>query len=121
MGVRKQFVNAKYDRFSKSISGPDSKPYYQIINSDASGISGVAREFIGLNPGHKYKILIRVNTLESNQENGDWKYSVHATPTTFDAPLNYHQLSGLEALPDGQEGPSAAMLGCIYSTNDNRW
>jgi hypothetical protein len=110
MGVRKELTSSESNPYYNPIDSRDSKPFYQIIRADPSGASGVMREFLGLSPGHTYRLSIRINTLETKDKVGDWSYSFHAAPTASGMKLNHRQLAGLEALTDGRKGPDVARL-----------
>lgn len=115
MGVREELTAVERNPFQTNphynpIDSRDSKPFYQIICADPSGASGVMREFLGLSPGHTYRLSIRINTLATKDKVGDWSYSFHAAPTETGVKLNHRQLAGLEALTDGRKGPDVARL-----------
>ena len=110
MGVREELTASDSNPYYNAINTRDSKPFYQIIRADPTGASGVMREFLGLSPGHTYRLSIRINTLETKDKVGDWSYSFHAAPTMSGNTLNHRQLAGVEALPEGQKGPDAARL-----------
>ncbi|GAI80678.1 unnamed protein product [marine sediment metagenome] len=40
--------------------------------------AGVKRKFLGLTPGHTYRVSARLNTLEMDSGQGDWSVSLHA-------------------------------------------
>jgi len=113
---------------------PDEKVFYQGLSSKSSDISaGVFRHFLGLTPGHTYRLFIRVNTLDAavsgpqpqEPANTSWKYSVHATPNknpSIDG-LTPEQFSGKAALPDGSEGIHAGELAAFTpdKTTNGEW
>ncbi len=82
------------------VKTPQSKPFYQVINTGTQGgTGGVFRKFIGLTPGHTYRVKARVSTLGEPSE-GHWSVSVHAAPNSPDGcDLSPRQMAGLDALP----------------------
>ena len=108
MGIREDLTASSSNPIYNPVTTRNSKPFYQIIHSAPSTVSGVMREFLGLTSGREYRLTIRLNTLDAHEKDGDWTFSFHATPTESDAALNHRQLAGLEPLPDGQVGPNAA-------------
>ena len=61
------------------IDGPDDKPFYQLIKTTQRGVQGgVYRRFLGLKPGHTYKVEVRLNTLKMDAITNDWAFSFHA-------------------------------------------
>lgn len=85
------------------------KFFYQTLRcKNAEGVGGIYRKFIGLTPGHTY----RISALMGNSKMiGDWSYSLHAAvlPVGTKA-LSTAQLAGDAALPDGSSGPTAAQI-----------
>jgi len=83
-----------------------TKPYYQIIKAPPKGtVHGVYRKFLGLTPGHTYRLSASVSTLDMDSVQRDWSFSLCAAPHTPDKKdLTAQQLAGLEALPDGKAG-----------------
>jgi hypothetical protein len=108
----------------------DGKGFYQVIRGTSNFSGGVCRRFLGLNPGHTYRVSARVNTLQP--ADGDWSFSAHAaaTPTNKtsrvaekNAGAGFYALSpdamaGASALPDGSKGPHAGEL-FSYSVTNN--
>lgn len=91
---------------------PWDKPLYQLIKTTQAGVQGgVWRRFLGLKPGHTYKIEVRVNTLQMDACTNAWSFSVHAA---YDDPsgkaLTAAQMAGTAALPDGSIGPAAGRI-----------
>ncbi|MHC4658107.1 MAG: hypothetical protein ACYS83_02870, partial [Planctomycetota bacterium] len=112
-GVREQFLASER---RDSITHPATKPFYQVIKTKSSGAqAGVWRKFLGLIPGHTYRVSARINTLEMDLEEGDWSLSLHAA---YNAPgaadLTVAQLAGLAALPDGSAGDAGGRI-AIYT------
>ncbi|HPY30001.1 MAG TPA: hypothetical protein PLT00_08080 [Verrucomicrobiota bacterium] len=88
------------------------KPFYQILKTTKAGVQGgVWRRFLGLKPGHTYKVEVRLNTLQMDACTNEWAFSFHAA---YDYPsgqgLTTNQLAGVAALPDGSKGPAAGRV-----------
>jgi len=99
MGIRNELTTAK-DRPYNSVKTAETKPFYQVVNTGTKGgTGGVYRKFIGLTPGHTYRVKARVATLgEPNEKN--WSVSLHAAPNGPDGHnLSPGQMAGLDALP----------------------
>jgi hypothetical protein len=97
-GVRKEY--AKITELSDPVNAPETKPFYQIIKTgDKGGTGGVFRKFIGLTPGHTYRIKTRVAVLsEPNEKN--WSVSVHAAPNAANKRnFTARQMADFDALP----------------------
>lgn len=101
------------------------KPIYQHIGgSGAEAAVGVWRRFLGLTPGHTYKVSVRVNTFSMDASNGDWDFSVHACHDgSGGAPLTLEQFAGRAALPDGTSGKGAGQIACFgpAQTSHGSW
>jgi hypothetical protein len=93
-----------------------TKPFFQVIKAPAEGVvHGVYRKFLGLTPGHTYRLTACLTTLEMDSIKADWSYSLCAThngPNGKD--LTVQQLAGLAPLPDGTSGPQAGRI-AFYS------
>jgi hypothetical protein len=89
-----------------------TKPFYQIIKAPAKGVEqGVYRKFLGLTPGHTYRLTASLSTLEMDSVEDDWSFSLHAAPNGPDGKdLTVKQLAGLAALPDGKSGQQAGRI-----------
>jgi hypothetical protein len=112
MGRRAHLANATGNRRYNPARTPDTKPYEQVmtIAQEGGGVVGVARSFLGLTPGHTYRISARLNTVRM-EPSGDWSYSFHAVAgDAARASLTARQMAGLDALPDGSKGPTAARV-----------
>jgi hypothetical protein len=110
MGIRNELTTAKGRRYNP-ITTAETKPFYQLINIGAKGGTGdVYRKFIGLTPGHTYRVKARAATLsEPNDKN--WSVSVHATPNgSYERNLSPRQMAGLDALPCGEKGNAAGRM-----------
>jgi hypothetical protein len=97
-GIRKEY--AKLTELSESIKTPETKPFYQVIKtSDKGGTGGVFRKFIGLTPGHTYRVKTRVAVLSEPSEK-NWSVSVHAAPNPpVQHDFTARQMAGLDTLP----------------------
>lgn len=116
MGIRSEMTCAK-GRVYNPITTADKKPFYQIINvGDKGGTGGVYRKFIGLTPGHTYRVKARVATLsEPNEKN--WSISVHVAANGSDGrDLSPRQMAGLDALPCGEKGNAAGRM-ALYDSS----
>jgi len=89
-----------------------TKPFYQVINAPPQGVvHGVYRRFLGLTPGHTYRIAACLSTLDVDSIKGDWSLSLCAAYNGPDGKnLTAKQLAGLDALPDGKIGPQAGQI-----------
>ena len=92
--------------------GPSEKPLYQIIRTTHGGAQGgVWRRFLGLRPGHTYKIEVRLNTLEMDACTNAWAFSFHAARDNADGTgLTEAQMAGRVVLPDGNKGAEAGRV-----------
>lgn len=107
------------------IDDPGRKYFYQLIGCTQAGSQGgIWRKFLGLTPGHTYKVSVRMNTLAMGGDNGDWWFSAHAAQNgTGGGQLTPDQMAGLAVLPDGSSGPHAgqfAKYGGSVTTN-GKW
>jgi hypothetical protein len=107
-------------RLYDSVRSADRKPYQQVIRGagEAGGTGGVSRRFLGLFPGHIYRITVRLNTMSTSlKDNADWSYSFHAVAgDAAKGNLTARQMAGLDALPDGDKGPTAGQV-CQYDAH----
>jgi hypothetical protein len=89
-----------------------TNPYYQAIKAPPQGGEhGVYRKFLGLTPGHTYRLTACLSTLEMDSIKGDWSFSLHAAPNGPDGrDLTGQQMAGLAPLPDGRGGPQAGRV-----------
>jgi hypothetical protein len=116
MGIRSEMTFAK-GRVYNPITTADKKPFYQVINTGTKGgTGGVFRKFIGLTPGHTYRVKARVATLsEPNEKN--WSISVHVAANGSDGrDLSPRQMAGLDALPCGEKGNAAGRM-ALYDSS----
>jgi hypothetical protein len=104
---------------------PWDKPLYQIVRTTKGGVQGgVWRRFLGLKPGHTYKVEVRLNTLRMDACTNEWAFSFHAA---YDNPdvrgLTEAQMAGQAALPDGSKGSEAGQV-ALYGpgkTTSGEW
>jgi hypothetical protein len=120
MATRETYV-PKPKRLYEPISSADRKPYQQMIRAtgEAGGTGGVSRTFLGLLPGHTYRITVRLNTVSSTlKDNPDWSCSFHAVACgPGKSILTARQMAGLDALPDGSDGLAAGRV-CLYDAHE---
>jgi hypothetical protein len=122
--VKKPYTGVKGNSFNP-IESPETKPFFQVIKTKSPNVvAGIWRKFLGLMPGHTYRISARLNTLEMDSAKRDWSFSLHAThnaPGRSD--LTLEQLSGFATLPDGSKGAIAGRI-ALYEpgmTTDGTW
>jgi hypothetical protein len=91
---------------------PDGKPFYQIVKTKiADAHAGIWRKWLGLHPGHKYRVYVRLNTMAMDKSPDAWSLSFHATPNApGGVALTTEQLAGLAPLPDGSKGAEAGRM-----------
>ena len=92
--------------------GLDAKPFYQVIKADPLGPLGVYRKFLGLTPGHTYRLTAAFSTLELDYNpKNEWAFSVHASYNPPDGKnLTANQMSGNAPLPNGRKGPEGGVV-----------
>lgn len=122
--VRENYIAGKGNPFNP-IKSPETKPFAQVIKTPSPNVTaGVWRKFLGLTPGHTYRISARINTLKMDACKGNWSFSLHAAhngPTGSD--LTPQQLAGLAPLPVGGSGPKAGRI-ALYGpgmTTNGKW
>ena len=112
--VRSELVNTinNKEQGRQLTINPTTKPFYQLIKTPPQGGSvGICRRFLGLLPGHTYRLSARLNTLEMNSNNPDWSFSLHAVADRKGTgKLTENQMAGLAALPDGEKGLTAGRI-----------
>jgi len=106
-------------RFYNPASALLTKPFYQVIKPPPQGgMHGVYRKFLGLTPGHTYRLTACLSTLEMDSVQGDWSLSLCAVPNGPEGKdLSVQQLAGLAALPNGRGGPEAGRI-TMYNRNN---
>ncbi len=90
-----------------------TKPFYQVIKGSKAGdIHGLYRKFLGLAPGHTYRIIADLTTLDMNSaDSNDWSVSLCATYNSKSGGgLTAQQMAGLSALPNGKKGEKAGAI-----------
>ncbi len=109
--VRSNLTPAKGRRYN-SVKSASRKPFYQVIKTpQQGGTAGVWRKFLGLSPGHTYRITSRLNTLQMDPNNPNWLFSLHAVHDNANGTnLSAHQLTGLASLPNGSKGLDAGKV-----------
>ena len=124
-GTREELV-AKAGKYPQNpLKGPWDKPFFQVIKVRSPGVkAGVWRKFLGLTPGHTYRVSALLNTLEMDSAQGERSFSLHAAynePEGTD--LTVEQLSGIAQLPDGSKGPTAGQVACYTHgvTTKGKW
>ena len=96
--------------------------FYQGITGSGTFCGGVARRFLGLNLGHRYRIRARMNTLAT--KSGDWSFTLNASPNKATiADLTAVQMAGVAELPNNIEGAAAGLIAKFDSTKltDGKW
>ncbi|MCG3196756.1 MAG: hypothetical protein GHCLOJNM_01232 [bacterium] len=107
------------------IRKPEQKPLYQSFTlAEKSAVGGVVREFLGLTPGHAYRVSTRMSAGDSDAVSGPWSLSFHVAPRRSDAsPLTPEELAGL--VPIRGRSPDFASTQIARLTRDtsqpNRW
>jgi hypothetical protein len=109
--LRENYVHARGNRFNP-IRKASTKPFCQVVKpTSGGGKAGVLRKFLGLTPGHTYRISARLNTLDMDSAEGQWSFSLHAACNGPEgAELTVAQLAGLADLPDGSSGDAAGRI-----------
>jgi hypothetical protein len=123
-GLRQGFVHAKGQAYN-SIKHPATKPFYQLIKiTSPDAVGGVKRKFLGLTPGHTYRVSAHLSTLEMDSAQPAWSVSLHAAYNPpGGADLTTEQLSGLSMLADGSKGAAAGRI-ALYDpglTSNRTW
>jgi len=96
--------------------------FYQIIRGQRDFTGGVSRRFLGLNPGHTYRVSARLNTFDL--ELGNWNFSFHAAHNAVTGEsLTPAQMAGVVALPNGKVGPTAGQVASYdaKATTGGKW
>lgn len=113
MGERAGLANRPGVRRYNAVTTPDEKPFYQVLTStgEAGAQGGIRRDFLGLSPGHTYRVTVRLSTLELGLPDGSWSYSLHAVPYRAETTrITGEQMAGRSPLPDGSRGESAGLV-----------
>ncbi len=70
--VRERFEPVEY----KPEYGLEEKPFYQVLKANPKGPIGLYRKFLGLTPGHTYRITAALSTLEMHASESDWSLDI---------------------------------------------
>lgn len=99
-------------RWYKPVAGLLAKPLYQIIKAPRGGAAhGVYREFLGLTPGHTYRLSGSLSTLNMDSMQGNWSLALCAIALASGGEsITPDQLAGTSPLPDGRSGPDAGRI-----------
>jgi len=99
-----------------------TKTFFQVIKAPGLGTThGVYRKFLGLTPGHTYRLTACLTTLEMDSVKEDWSFSLHAAHNGMDGKdLTIQQLAGLAPLPDGTSGPKASRIASYSKGNTTK-
>lgn len=101
----------RVDQEPKRVLKPDDKRFFQWIKTRSPAVTGgVCRKFLGLKPGHTYRLSTRMNTFDMDRAQGDWSFSFHAVPHGKDVTLTPQQMAGVAPLPGGGEGRTAGQV-----------
>ncbi len=101
----------RFDEHPKSALKPEDRFYYQLIKTRSPEVGGgVCRKFLGLTPGHSYRIWTRMNTFDMDKAQGDWSFSFHAAGHAKDVALSPEQMAGMAPLPSGESGPTSGLI-----------
>lgn len=118
--VREESVVNRKDTAMPLIA-PRQKPYWlRICTIDRFSKGGIWRKYIGLKPGHTYRINARISCGDSSgNDNGDWSVSFHALPADSDhAEVLTEQLQSLAPLSEDSVGPDAREFASFTPGND---
>ena len=100
----------------------DGKGFYQIISGHGTFVGGISRRFLGLIPGHSYKVTARINTF--GMAKGKWSVSLHAAYNAATGEdLTSAQMAGAAELPDKGNGAVDGEIAKYDSTTttDGKW
>ncbi|MBN1505196.1 MAG: hypothetical protein JW955_00020 [Sedimentisphaerales bacterium] len=101
----------RFDQEPKAALAPGDKPLYQVIKTRSVAVTGgVCRKFLGLKPGHTYRLWTRINTFEMDKAEENWSFSFHAIPHDSKLTLTPEQMAGTAPLPDGSSGGKAGQI-----------
>ena len=103
MLVLEQGARGEWKQFEQKPKAPleaDDKPFFQLIKTKSSNvIGGVCRKFLGLKPGHTYRLWTRMNTFEMEKVSENWSFSFHAVPHAKLVSLIAEQMAGTDKCP----------------------
>jgi hypothetical protein len=99
-----------------------TKPFYQVIKAPrGGGAHGIYRKFLGLTPGHTYRLTACLTTLDMDSVKGNWSVSLCAAPGAPDGKdLTVQQLAGSAPLPDRRSGLEAGRIASYGPGNTTR-
>ncbi len=101
----------QFDQNSRAPLEPDEKPFYQLIKTRSPKVTGgVYRKFLGLQPGHTYRMWTRMNTLDMDKAEDAWSFSLHADAHAKSVTLTSEQMTGRAPLTDGNSGSVAGQV-----------
>ncbi len=108
-------------RLYEPVKALSTKPFYQIIKAPQTGVvHGIYRKFLGLTPGHTYRLTVCLSTLDMDSAKGDWSLSLCAAHNGSNGnDLTVRQLAGSDALPDGRSGQKAGRI-AFYGKNTTK-
>lgn len=91
----------RVDQMPVRVLEPGEKRFFQRIKTASPGVvGGVYRKFLGLKPGHTYRITTRMNTFGMDKVQDNWSFSFHAAPHAAKTALTPDQMAGTAALPE---------------------
>ncbi len=112
-GMKASFkIGKRYDAIGYiPRDGLDAKPLYQVIKADPSGSVGIYRKFLGLTPGHTYRITAALSTLQMNTIKDDWSLDLYAARNGPQGrKLTFEQMAAKAPLPNGKMGRRAGRV-----------
>jgi len=99
-----KYTNLRYYNPTLALS---TKPFYQVIKGSKTGSTyGIYRKFMGLTPGHTYRIIAGLTTLDIDSVESGWSVSLCAAYNKGND-LSNKQLAGLATLPSRRSGKKA--------------
>lgn len=109
-------MGKRYDAFDYlPRDGLEEKPFYQLIEADPSGPIGIYRKFLGLKPGHIYRITAALSTLQMHTMMSDWSLDLHAAHNGPQGrKLTLEQLAAKAPLPNGKMGRRAGRIASFW-------
>ncbi len=101
----------RFEQHPKAAVEPDGKLFYQLLKTRSTdAVGGVCRKFLGLRPGHTYRLSVRMNTFDIGRDSSNWCFSFHAAAHARTVTLTSDQLAGAAPLPDGSIGTAAGQV-----------
>lgn len=112
--VLEEGTKGQRKRFDQEPGAPverGDKQYFQLIKTRSADVTGgVCRKFLGLQPGHTYRLHVRMNTFDMDRVQDDWSFSFHGVPHAKGITLSAAQMAGTAALPGGGSGALAGRI-----------